>query len=235
MRIYGYCRVSKPKQKIERQVENILALYPDAKIIREIHTRTAFDGRKEWAKLMQCVRPGDLIVFDSVSRMSGNEAEGFAAYQQLYNMGVDLAFLKEPHINTETYKTALSRQIEMTGTKVDLLLTGINEFLLAIAEEQISLAFLQAEKEVSDIHQRTREGLREAKRQGKQLGRPGGKTYITEKEKATRAIIAKHAKEFGGSLSDSEVMKLAGVSHNSYYKYKRKLVSEDIEKKNGFI
>lgn len=35
--------------------------------------------------------------------------------------------------------------------------------------------------------------------------------------------IERHAKEFGGSLSDPEVIKLAGISRNSYYKYKREL------------
>lgn len=30
MAIYGYCRISTSKQNIERQVRNILAVYPDA-------------------------------------------------------------------------------------------------------------------------------------------------------------------------------------------------------------
>ena len=103
---YGYCRISKPKQQIERQIRNILAVYPDAMIIQEVFTRTRLD-RKEWPKLMKIIKPGDWIIFDSVSRMSGNAEAGFAEYERLYNMGVVLVFLKEPHINTETYKKAL--------------------------------------------------------------------------------------------------------------------------------
>lgn len=102
---YGYCRISKPKQSIERQIRNIKALYPDAVIVQEVFTRTRLD-RKEWQKLMRVIQPGDTIIFDSVSRMSGNAEEGFAAYQELYEKGITLVFLKEPHINTETYKTA---------------------------------------------------------------------------------------------------------------------------------
>ena len=96
---YGYCRISRPKQSIERQIRNIKAQYPDAVIIQEIFTRTRMD-RREWTKLMKRVRSGDTIIFDSVSRMSGNADDGFAAYEDLYTRGVNLVFLKEPHINT---------------------------------------------------------------------------------------------------------------------------------------
>ena len=36
----------------------------------------------------------------------------------------------------------------------------------------------------------------------------------------------KHSKTFGGTLADDEVQKLAGVSRNSYYKYKAELIQE---------
>lgn len=103
---YGYCRTSKPKQSIERQIRNIKAAYPDAVIVQEVFTRTRLD-RPEWLKLMRRIQPGDEIVFDSVSRMSGDAKERFAAYEELYQKGVNLVYLKEPHINTETYKKAL--------------------------------------------------------------------------------------------------------------------------------
>lgn len=136
--IYGYCRISKAKQAIERQIRNIKAVFPNAYIIQEVFTRTRMD-RKEWLKLMKIIKPGDTIVFDSVSRMSGNAEEGFAEYERLYNMGVILIFLKEPHINTETYKKALETNIQLTGSSVDFILEGVNKYLMALAKEQIRL------------------------------------------------------------------------------------------------
>ena len=56
------------------------------------------------------------MVFDSVSRMSRNAEEGFSLYEDLYNKGIQLVFLKEHHIDTETYKKALSGSVAMTGT-----------------------------------------------------------------------------------------------------------------------
>lgn len=220
--IYGYCRISRAKQSIERQIRNIKAVYPEAVIIEEVFTRTRID-RKEWNKLTSKVKCGDTIVFDSVSRMSGNAEEGFTAYEELYNSGINLVFLKEPHINTDTYKQALQNNVALTGGTVDYILEGVNKYLLALAKEQIRLAFEQSEKEVADLHQRTKEGLITAKLNGKQIGQKQGAKLTTKKSIAAKEVIAKHSKDFNGTLSDIDVMKLAGLSRNTYYKYKAEM------------
>ena len=129
MTTYGYCRISTPKQSIERQVRNIQAAHPDAHILQEAYTGTSLD-RPEWSKLQKVLKPGDTIVFDSVSRMSRNADEGYAAYEDLYQRGIELIFLREPHISTSTYKGILEKSVPMTGTNVDFILEGINKYLL---------------------------------------------------------------------------------------------------------
>lgn len=219
---YGYCRISKAKQSIERQIRNIKAAYPNALIIQEVFTRTRID-RKEWQKLVSKVKDGDTIIFDSVSRMSGNADDGFSAYQELYSRGVSLVFLKEPHINTDTYKKALQNNVQLTGSNVDYILEGINKYLMALAQEQIRLAFEQSEKEVEDLHQRTREGIETARLNGKQIGQRKGAKLTTKKSVAAKEIIRKHSQDFNGTLNDMEVMQLTGLARNTYYKYKREL------------
>ena len=223
--VYGYCRISTPKQSIERQVRNILKLYPNTTIFQEIYTGTRVDGRRKWEQLLRTVQPGDTIVFDSVSRMSRNAEDGFSAYQQLYEREVDLVFLKEPHINTRTYKQALSNHVKLTGDKVDYILEGVNKYLMALAKEQIRLAFEQAEKEVSDLHQRTREGIETARLNGKQIGQRKGATLTTQKSLAAKETILHHSRDFGGTLSDAECISLLHISRNTYYKYKAELRS----------
>lgn len=220
--INGYTRISKPKQSIDRQIRNILAAYPTAKIYQEAWTGTT-SNRKQWQRLMKAVKPGDTIVFDSVSRMSRNAEEGFADYERLYNAGIELIFLKEPHINTAVFRQALAKQIELTGTKLDLILDGINRYLMEVAREQIIIAFEQSEKEVMDLRQRTREGLITAREKGKVLGRPMGSTFETKKAKKAKEQILRLSRSFNGSLNDEEVIKLVGVAHATYYKYKREL------------
>lgn len=221
--IYGYARISSPKQNIERQIRNIKKEYQDATLFAEVWTGTT-SNRKQWQRLVRLVKPGDIIVFDSVSRMSRNAEEGFSDYEMLFERSVELRFLKEPHINTEVFRQALARQIEMTGTNVDLILEGINRFLLELAREQIKLAFLQSEKEVADLHQRTKEGIETARRNGKTLGRPGNRTYETKKAKEAKQDILKLSKNFNGTLKDMDVIRLLGLGRNTYYKYKRQLM-----------
>lgn len=231
MPVYGYCRISQKKQNIERQVRNITTVYPSAVILREAYTGRKIDGRKEWEKLYRTVRAGDTIVFDSVSRFSRNAEEGFELYQDLYYKGVDLVFLKEPQINTETFKGALDRAVPMTGTNVDYILEGINKFLLELAKDQIRIAFEQAEKEVEDLRQRTREGIETARLNGKQIGVCPGQKHVTKKSVKVKEIIEKHSSDFNGTLSDVEIIQMTGVAKNTYYRYKRELKERMVSSK----
>ena len=222
-KIYSYNRISTHSQSIDRQVRNAKGLYPDAIIVNEVYTGTKLDSRPQWNKLYNKLKAGDTVVFDSVSRMSRNSEEGFKLYKELFNKGIELIFIKEPHINTSTYKKAITGGIELTGTMVDSILEGINKYLLALAEEQIKLAFIQSEKEVMDLRQRTKEGMETARLNGKQIGQVKGTKLTTKKSIEAKEIIMKHSKDFKGTLGDADVMKLCGISRNSYYKYKKEL------------
>lgn len=225
MKIYGYARISTPKQSIDRQIRNIKAEYPTAIILQDEFTGTKL-SRPNFDKLLKIVAEGDMIVFDSVSRMSRNATDGFTVYQELYNSGVELVFLKEPQINTQTYKKAVTSSVQLTGTAVDFILEGINRYLMELAKEQIKLAFEQAEKEVTDLHQRTREGIITARLNGKQIGQQKGAKLITKKSISAKEIIRIHLVDFGGSLSNTECQRLAGISRNSFYKYKQEIMLE---------
>ena len=225
--IYGYCRISTAKQDITRQIRNIRAIFPEADIRIEIFTGKKTSGRKEFLKLLRIVANGDTIVFDSVSRMSRNAEEGFDIYQELMARGVTLIFLNEPYINTDVYKEALqSAAVPLTGTTVDLILDGVNKYLMELAKQQIRIAFEQSEKEVSDLSIRTKQGLVTAKLKGKKLGRPKGNTAITKKSIEFKKEILRLSKAFGGSNTDVEVIRITGLSRNTYYKYKKELLLE---------
>ena len=230
--IYAYCRVSTQHQKIARQITNITAIYPNATIIREFFTGTT-QNRPQWEKFIPQVKKDDTIVFDSVSRMSRNAEEGFKDYKMLYERGVHLVFLNEPLINTSVFDSTrnnlLNIDITTGNAAVDAFFKGnielINNFMMALAEEQIKAAFDQSEKEVTDLHSRISQGIREAKKSGVHVGLTKGTTLTTKKSLDCIAIIRKHSKDFGGTLEDPDVMKLCGCSRNSYYKYKKEAKS----------
>lgn len=237
MCIYGYARISRRSQRIERQERNILNEYPNAIIYKEVYTGTKLQGRRELDKLLKRVKAGDTIVFDSASRMSRDAEQAIELYEDLYNRNVNLIFLKEPHINTDTYKKALESQIEVnlntgneaTDTFINGIIEALNRYTIDLAKEQIKLVFAQAQKEVDDLHVRVSEGLLTARLNNKQIGQKKGAKLTTKKSIKAKEIIKKHSRDFDGTLKDEEVIKLAEVSRNTYFKYKRELRAEIAE------
>ncbi len=229
---YAYARISRKTQKIERQIENLKKAYPDARIYQEAYTGTKIDGRKEFNKLLSIVKPGDTIIFDSVSRMSRNADEGIKLYLELFDKGIGLVFLKEGYINTDVYKDSIRQTIDATGNEIaDIYIEATNKVIKLLAGQQIRKAFEQSEKEVQDIHERTREGIREAKRNGKQVGRAIGAKVTTKKSLEAKKIMQEYSKDFNGTLNDIDTMvqiraRVGTLSRNTYYKYKKELFEQ---------
>lgn len=229
MTIYGYARISTNKQNIERQNRNILSQYPNAKLINETYTGTTTD-RPQWTKLLNNAKQGDTIVFDSVSRMSRNAQDGFETYMDLFNKGVNLVFLKESHINTDTYKKAFNIDVtvETDNKIVELAFQFVKNALEVLAQEQIEQAFEQAQKEVDDLRQRTIEGLITAKANGNVGGRKVGAKIETAKAKDSKAKIIKLSKSFNGTLTDKEVLELLDIDRTTYYRYKKQIKEQQV-------
>ena len=227
--IYGYAWISRKTQNIDRQVKNIKKEFPEAVIFQEAYTGTKIYGRKKFEELLEAVDPGDTIVFDSVSRMSRNAREGIKTYFDLYDKGVELVFLKESYINTAVYKDTASQSVQETGNDIaDIYIEATNKVIKLLAKKQIEKAFEQAQKEVDDLHERTREGIREARANGKQIGQKPGATLNVKKKEPTKELIRRLSRDFDGIMRDKEILVNLniGVSRNTYYKYKRELFEE---------
>lgn len=232
MTIYGYARISTKKQSLQRQINNIEAYNKDAIIYEEEFTGRKVEGRKEFQKLLKKVKANDTIIFDSVSRMSRNADEGIKLYMDLFDRGVNLIFLNEMHINTDTYKNALGNGIQLTGTDVDDILEGVNKYMKKLATNQIRIAFEQSQKEVDDLSIRTSKGIeakrKEAKKNNKEfkIGREAGAKVTTKKSIEAKKEIQRLSKDFNGSNKDKEVIEILKINRNTYYKYKKELVEE---------
>ncbi|MGL6121120.1 MAG: recombinase family protein [Fusobacteriaceae bacterium] len=224
--IYGYARISRVTQSIQRQIDNINKDFKVDKIYQEAITGTTQD-RKEWNKLKKLVKVGDTIIFDSVSRLSRNAEAGVEDYIELFERGVNLIFIKERYIDTTVYSEQMKANdlIQVVDDDINsTVMEGIRKYLKRIARKQIIIAFEQAEKEVLDLQQRTKEGLKVAKENGTVLGRKEGVKVETKKSLEMKKEIKKYSKEFNGSLKDIDVMKILKVSRNTYYKYKKEML-----------
>lgn len=229
--IYGYIRISTKKQNLERQERNIKNYSSNVLIVKEIFTGTT-TKRKEWEKLKKILKQNDIIIFDSVSRMSRNANEGIKEYNDLMKQGIKLIFLKEPYINTEVIQESIKQANEINLNSNDELIkateTYIKNILMIQANKQIKIAFEQSEKEVKDLQDRTRQGIITAKLHGKQIGQKKGIKLITKKSIETKEKIKKLSKNFSGNLKDIEIIKLLKISRNTFYKYKKELENNNI-------
>ena len=138
---YLYARISSPRQNIERQIRNLTQVYPNGILIQEVYTGTKFQERKKLQQLLNIIKPGDTIVFDSVSRMSRNAEDGVKLYLDLFDKGINLIFLKEAYINTEVYRSKLENINipDIDNKAFQPLLEGLKQTLILLAKEQIGL------------------------------------------------------------------------------------------------
>ena len=230
-KLYAYCRVSTQRQDIQRQIDNIRKVYPNTDIIFYSDKFTgATTDRPNWNKLYKLLQAGDTVIFDSVSRMSRDAVEGAALYSELYCKSVNLIFLNEPYCNTDTYKKSAEQSIPATGNEIaDIYIQATNQVIMILAKRQIEIAFEQAEKERKDICKRVKDGMQAKKDKATAEGRTihygleKGAKLTVKKAAPAKEIIVKHSKDFGGTLNDKDVCKLAGISRNTYYKYKSEL------------
>lgn len=240
--IIGYARVSTPTQKLSRQIDNLKKAYPDIIIIQETYSGKT-QNRPKWQKLLRQCRAGNVskLVFDEVSRFSRNAEEAIKEYKELYELGIELEFIKEPHINSEVYRQASQRQINVDTSAMDAdtahllntVIEGLNDYLLAVAEKQIRLAFERAQAERELLSKRTSEGLKQAKLMGSKVGRQKGERLETRKKKRAVKIIRQHYKLLGGELTATQCFLLCQVTKSTFYRYINEMREED--KTKGII
>lgn len=232
MKVYGYARVSTEKQVLKRQLTAIKERYPDAVIYSEKFTGKTTEGREKWNKLLSVVEAGDVIIFDSVSRMSRSAEDGVRDYMMLYERGVSLEFIQNPSVNTEVFRKAMEQSITIsrTGGAVDVLLEGIekglNEYFKLLAAEQVRIAYLEGQHEIEERSHNISKALAERKRDGVTLGRPKGSKQETEKSRKAKTEIKRLSASFDGSNNDTEVCAILGISRNSLKKYRTEMLDE---------
>ena len=72
----------------------------------------------------------------------------------------------------------------------------------------------------------TKKGIEIARANGKHIGGHEGRKMNVKKASPAKECSKKNSRDFEGSLSDPEVIKLAGISRNTYYRYKAELRDE---------
>lgn len=171
----GYARVSTQDQNLDRQLDNLKNAGCE-RIYNEKMTGTRSD-RPELRNMMKALRPGDVLVIDSFSRLSRSTKDLLALVDQLTAMQVHLVSLKE-NLDTTT----------ATGKLMLTMLSALSQF----------------ERDL--IAERTVDGLKAARARGRCGGRPKVGTLRDRQQayamyQANIMSVSDIAAKFGVSLS----------------------------------
>lgn len=150
---YGYVRVSTKEQNIDRQMSALsLENIPQNQIFIDRASGKDFD-RTEYQKLLTVLQPDDEIVIKSIDRLGRNYDDILEQWQLLTKTKkVHISVLDFPLLNTKNTSDTI------TGKLISDLVLQVLSYVSQMEREQIK--------------QRQREGIREAKKRGKQFGRP---------------------------------------------------------------
>ncbi|WP_242291012.1 recombinase family protein [Bacillus cereus group sp. BfR-BA-01455] len=155
MKTFGYIRVSSKDQNEDRQIKTMKSKgIGERDLFIDKISGKNFD-RPQYQLLKQMVREGDTVVFDSITRMGRNMNDTMKEYEWFVENGINLCFVKEPMIDTDT-------------SSDDVMKKAIQKIILTMLT-----AF--AEKERNEIRERQAEGIEIAQKKGVKFGRPSVK------------------------------------------------------------
>lgn len=189
-KVYGYVRVSSTDQNEDRQIiamneKNI----PMRNIYIDKQSGKNFD-RPQYKKLVNKLRPGDLLYVMSIDRLGRNYEEIQRQWRILTKeIGVDICVLDMALLDTRNGK--------------DLIGTFIADLVLQI------LSFV-AQSERESIKKRQAEGIAAAKAKGVTFGRPP----VSLPENFSNIIIAWERKQ----ITFNDALQQTGMSESTFYR-----------------
>ena len=217
--IYGYCTVS-GKDEARQQEKAILETYPDAKMLYEGVDFSTDRTLTLIEHIPGVVSQNDVLVFDSICRMSRDSDECYWIYTYLFNKGRTLVFLKGPYLNTSVYQNAFD-QIKESKRYEEL-----EKAIFVILKEQLRVSLAYAEEQFQKRSSRRKAGIEKARQEGKQIGQKTGAKLHVKKKAAIKEGIRENARTFGGTMTDTECMAHLHVSYHTYKKYKQEIEEE---------
>lgn len=157
-RIFAYCRVSTVDQTTENQVQEIATagfnVTPERTITETVSGSVAAKERKGFAKLVDRLEKGDVLIVTKLDRLGRNAMDVRATVERLEAAGVRVHCL------------ALGG-VDLTSPAGKMTMGVIN----AVSEFERDL-----------LIERTQSGIKRAKAEGKKLGRPSAFTDAQKAE-----------------------------------------------------
>ena len=194
--IYAYARVSAKDQNLQRQIAAFSEFgIEKSRIFSEKKSGKDFE-RKEYKRLLQKLKGGDLLVIKSIDRLGRNYTQIIEEWNRITNIiGADVLVLDMPLLDTRT--------------KSDTL---VGKFISDIVLQVLSFV---AENERENNKARQAEGIKIAREKGVRFGRPSF-LYTDEFLTVADDYLCKRIKL-------RTALKLLNIKQDNFYYHIRKL------------
>ncbi|WP_306568291.1 recombinase family protein [Faecalispora jeddahensis] len=200
--IYGYVRVSDKYQHEDRQVQAILAYYPQMKednlFIEKISGKSEMDSRPEYAVLRRLLRSGDELVVDALDRLGRKKTDVKKELEYIKGKGVLLRILSIP--------TTL-QEVEGQSWVMEMINNVIVEVYTSLLEQELN------EKE-----RRQAAGIAVAKARGVYKGRKPIEYNESQ-------FVELYQRWKTGAIKSKEFMALMQLRPNTFYRIVKKYES----------
>ena len=193
---YAYARVSAKDQNLQRQIAAFSEFgIKKSRIFSEKKSGKDFE-RKEYKRLLQKLKGGDLLVIKSIDRLGRNYSQIIEEWNRITNIiGADILVLDMPLLDTRT--------------KSDTL---VGKFISDIVLQVLSFV---AENERENNKARQAEGIKIAREKGVRFGRPSF-LYTDEFLTVADDYLCKRIKL-------RTALKLLNIKQDNFYYHIRKL------------
>ncbi len=224
---FGYCSSGCTRPQFEKQIDNINRRYPNAILIKEVYSSKVSD-RTELHKLLSQLEQDDILIVNSLDRLSRDPEEVFSYYKTLAKRGVKVIFINQPYMNTEVFNLTCQDMIsDNPEADQEIIRVSLYRFL----QEQISRILDKSWEDLQQQRVHMRESYEAAREEAKQSGQENAKKYESRKSFMVKELIRKYSQNFEGSMNDVATMEqirneMGTLSRNTYYKYKKELALE---------
>lgn len=173
------------------------------------------------------LKDGDKVVTSKIQNLELPNMSASDTYQMIFNTGADIIIINSPALSSEIFKNTLIRKTRGTSVREsELMIAAVTEIL----NLQIEAELTKKENEKIPTRQEPIPKIEPPKKNVSE--KKDTKIVITKKEVESKKFIRENLIDFGGTMTNNEIMTALHLARNSYYKYKKK-VSEEIGKEKA--
>ena len=216
--VYGFCLKRTKYENLDAQAAQIKKKYPGAVIYK-----TEDSYQKDFDKLTDAVKDGDIVVVSDILKLCTEVLDKadidtifntvYRNYSALFAKGADIIILSFPFLSSDIYRSAIVNNHVPGSNHVEMAASHILEGQIRMAiRHQINRNNTKAASIKSSL-----------KESGKRIGNPKGIKLNIKKERSSKEFMKDNLIDFGGKLSNDEVMAQLGIARNTFFKYKKEL------------